>query len=130
MLMSYAQEKVNEGSKDPLVHHSKLTPKGHPVDTYENFEWIPHAMSIAKFAPESVRSYGSPWLFRQGAGYLRHGIAMHPFSGIGQYIVGLSGAVFIAAWDLNELAPQNVAFDGGLDFLAKKKPCQEEAQGH
>ena len=117
----WALKEAETNPRGATVAHLKMTPEGNPNDTYEEFEWVPTGMAKSKFVPESVRSFGSPWLFRHSACVFRHGTVMHPFSGIGQFLVGVKGKVLVIAWDMHDMATQNVIWDHGMDFFSKKR---------
>ena len=123
-VVKYEAAQLAANPKASVNAYVKVSPKGAGQDTYEEFHWVPKSLSEAKMLPESVRTFGSPWYFRQSAAQYRFGVTMHPMSGIGQFLVGDTGVFWLVAWNCTELLKSNIQVDKGFEYLTQLKTKQ------
>lgn len=84
----------------------------------KDLNWVPPSLKELGALPESLGSFGSPWLLRNAMGSFRHGPIEIPFFGFGHFLLGLSGTVFVCAWPLSILTDLAVTPENGLETLA------------
>ena len=73
----------------------RLEPKGQPVDSLEQLEWVPDFLRVTKIVPEGLRGMGSPAAMVSAVGTARVDSGDWHLSGMGQYILCCRGAVLL-----------------------------------
>ena len=104
VLESLRSEKITGGK----LAHRRIRVKA-SRDSFEQLEWMPHAMRKAGISPEHARDFGAPWFMVQEGGVPRSGHGVVPLTGVGQFLYCYRGAFTIIAWPSDALLKQNVA---------------------
>ena len=96
-------------SKEAGTGQLRYPPKGQPVDTLMANDWVPQAWKAEHCVPESIQTFGSPWMLVGGPGSARLGASKWPCMGIGQFLVVVHGAITLASWPLRAVMEQTGA---------------------
>ena len=85
---------------------------------YLSMTWVPGSLRDKNVLPESLGTFGSPWLLASGQGSFRHGPEDIPFSGFGHFLHGVSGTVLVMAWPVSILVELAVNAEDGIGTFA------------
>ena len=77
---------------------SRVKPKGQPFDCLEQGARVPVPWRANLLIPEKLGDFGTPWFVGQCYGNLRKGMLRWPMHGLGQFVVGVHGAVILCCW--------------------------------
>ena len=104
-LLDHLRSEKSTGGK---LAHRRIRVKS-SRDSFEELQWMPHAMRKAGISPEHARDFGAPWFMVQEGGVPRSGHGVVPLTGVGQFLYCYRGAFTIIAWPSDALLKQNVA---------------------
>jgi hypothetical protein len=63
----------------------------------KNNGWVPERLGKIGL-PENVGTFGAPWIHHVACGSILNGPDNIPYSGFGQFVIGMQGAVWLICW--------------------------------
>jgi hypothetical protein len=96
----------------------RLRPKGGLIDSFELWEWIPKSLMKRKQIPQSVQSFGSPWILGGLPGTCRNA---HPsqwdLQGMGQFLHVLAGSCFVVTFPFRDAMERGASWSQASSWL-------------
>ena len=122
-ITSYQTKLQAAAEKSKLQHAAAMVYiKTKEGSGFPNMTWVPGSLEEHRILPESLGTFGSPWLCAGGQGSFRYGPEDIPFSGFGHFLHGVSGTVLVMAWPVSFLVGLAVDTEDGMKpFSGMKK---------